>query len=120
TQQNKLEKVDYVVGASFLVSKEVLDTIGLLPEDYFLYYEDADYCYKAKQYGFKLGVALDSIVYHKEGGTTKANNPKKRSKYVDELYISNKIKFHKKYLGGGFGLFCSLMISKFLRKIRNL
>jgi len=99
------KKLDYVVGASFLINNKVLDKIGLMPEEYFLYYEETDYCFNARNNGFKLGVSLDSVVYHKEGGSTGASsNPSNRSEFSDLLSLKNRIKFHKKYLGGGFGL----------------
>lgn len=106
------KKLDYVVGASFLINKRVIDMIGLLPEEYFLYYEETDYCFNAKNNGFKLGIAVKSIVYHKEGassgGLTDINN---KNEFVDVLSLKNRIKFHRKYLGGGLGLWIGMMIA---------
>ncbi|WP_457561089.1 glycosyltransferase family 2 protein, partial [Caminibacter sp.] len=87
---------------------------GLLPEEYFLYYEDTDYGFSAKIQGFKLGVCLNSVVYHKEGASTK-----KVSEFVDCLYLQNKIKFHKKYLNGWPGLFISIGIS-LIKRVKYL
>jgi len=107
--QNKL---DYVVGASFLINKKVIDKIGLLPEDYFLYYEETDYCFNARNNEFKLGIDIKSIVYHKEGVSTGGSyNGNEKSEFSDILSIKNRIKFHKKYLGGGLGLYISLLIT---------
>lgn len=118
--KNKIEeKLDYVIGASFLIDKKVIGTIGLLPEDYFLYYEETDYCFNAKNNGFKLGIATDSVVYHKEGGSCggliDVNN---KNEFVDVLSLKNRIKFHKKYLGGGLGLWIG-MIMAFLNRIKR-
>lgn len=62
-------EMDYVVGASMLVSRRFLETVGLLAEDYFLYYEELDWACRAKNH-FRLGYAPDSIVYHMEGGSS--------------------------------------------------
>lgn len=107
--QNKL---DYIVGASFLIDKKVIDKIGLLPEEYFLYYEETDYCFNARNNGFKLGIDIESIVYHKEGVSTGGSyNGNKKSEFSDILSIKNRIKFHKKYLGGRLGLYIGLFIT---------
>lgn len=105
-EEDLISNLDYVVGASFLINKKVIDKIGLLPEDYFLFYEETDYCFNAKNSGFKIGVDVNSIVYHKEGNATGSKAP---SKTMDLLQIKNRMKFHKKYLGGGIGIYLSLM-----------
>ena len=113
------KKLDYVVGASFLIQKNVIDEVGLLPEEYFLYYEETDYCFNAKKHGFTLGVALDSVVYHKEGASTGANEDTNvRSEFIDVLSLKNRITFHKKYLGGGIGLWSGMMIA-FANRIKR-
>jgi len=56
-----------------LVDKKVFNYIGLLPEEYFLYLEDTDFCYSALQKGFKLYVNLNSKIYHKISSTVSGN-----------------------------------------------
>jgi GT2 family glycosyltransferase len=113
------KKLDYVVGASFLISRKVIDKIGLMPEEYFLYYEETDYCFNARNNGFKLGVVIESVVYHKEGASTGASRDvKKTSTFSDVLSLKNRIKFHRKYLGGGFGLWFG-MLAVLINRIRR-
>jgi len=107
------DKLNYIVGASFLINRKVIEKIGLLPEVYFLYYEETDYCFNASKNGFSLGVALDSVVYHKEGQSTGAS--KKLKSEIDALSLTNRIKFHKKYLGGGIGLWLGMVLAFFIR-----
>lgn len=84
--QEKIEKeMDYVVGASMLVSKNFLESVGLLNERFFLYFEELDWAFRAKG-KFGIGLATDSIVYHKEGGTIR--NGKKKSR--TEILHSNR------------------------------
>lgn len=105
------KKLDYIVGASFLINKKVIDMMGLLPEEYFLYYEETDYCFNARNNGFKLGIATESVVYHKEGASIgSSNNYTLRTEFSDVLTLKNRIRFHRKYLGGGFGLWFGMLL----------
>lgn len=60
---------DYVSGAVMLIRKKVIEKIGFLDEKYFLYYEDSDYCVRAKKTGFKIVIDTNTIIYHKLGAT---------------------------------------------------
>lgn len=68
-QPTRLEPMDYIVGASMLVSRRVLETVGLMDEDYFLYYEELDWAFRLPP-PMRLGYAPSSVIYHHEGGTT--------------------------------------------------
>jgi GT2 family glycosyltransferase len=118
--KNKIKnELDYIVGASFLINKKVIDKIGLLPEEYFLYYEETDYCFNARNNEFKLGIDINSIVFHKEGSTTGTNqDATKKSEFSDILSLKNRIKFHKKYLNGGVWLWIGILIT-FINRIRR-
>lgn len=50
-----------------LVSRRVFERIGLLDEEYFMRWEDVEFCVRAKKAGFGMEVATDSLVLHKEG-----------------------------------------------------
>lgn len=58
------ERMAYVAGASMLVSRAFLRDIGLMCEDYFLYYEELDWSLRSKG-RYRLAYAPDSVVYHK-------------------------------------------------------
>lgn len=64
------DPLHYIIGASMLIPREVIEAIGLLDEWYFFYWEDADYCRRARKAGFDLLVAEDSRVYHRRGGSS--------------------------------------------------
>ena len=55
---------DWVTGACMMIRREVLDQIGLLDEGYFMYGEEKDLCYRAKQAGWKVGCVTDAEVIH--------------------------------------------------------
>ncbi|MDD2808402.1 glycosyltransferase family 2 protein [Rhodoferax sp.] len=60
--------MSYVVGAAMLVRRAFLEQVGLMQEDYFLYYEEIDWCTRGKG-KFRLGYAPNSHVFHKEGAS---------------------------------------------------
>jgi GT2 family glycosyltransferase len=64
-------RLDYVVGASMFVSRDFLENVGLMQEDYFLYFEELDWVERARRVygGFRLGYAPDSIVFHRVGAS---------------------------------------------------
>ena len=97
-KEQDLVKLDFVVGASMLISKKFLDDIGLFCEDYFLYYEEMDLAMRAKD-KYTMGCALDSIVYHKEGASTGGSDGDKNNKSLIADYYSlrNRIFFMKKF-----------------------
>jgi hypothetical protein len=77
-----------------LVSKQFLQQIGLMEEDYFLYFEEIDWAMRAKDQ-FSLCYAPDSIVYHKEGGSIGTNyaEPQKKSLTADYYGLRSRLKF---------------------------
>jgi GT2 family glycosyltransferase len=95
--------MDYVVGASMLVTRPFLNTIGLMSEDYFLYYEEVDWAFRSRNH-YRLAYASKSIVYHKVGATIGSSKlSSQRSLSADYYLMSNRIKvtnhFHPRYLG---------------------
>jgi len=64
-------------GAAMAISKRVFNKIGLLPEDYFLYYEELDFSEHAQRAGFKIWYQPASLVFHKESMSVGKMNPLK-------------------------------------------
>ncbi|HCI6838377.1 glycosyltransferase family 2 protein [Klebsiella quasipneumoniae] len=87
------KQISYVLGASMMFSRAALEKVGLLCEDYFLYYEEVDMCNRLKKAGFELGVASKSIVYHKEGASTGYG----KSDVADYCSVRNRILIAKKF-----------------------
>lgn len=63
-------QLDYQSGASMLVDRAVVDRIGPMREDYFLYCEEVEWCVRAKDAGFRIGFAPNADVVHHQGATT--------------------------------------------------
>lgn len=64
-------ETDYITGCAFLIKKEVIDKIGPMAEDYFLYYEDADWNLRAKKAGYKIMLVPRAKIWHKVSASTK-------------------------------------------------
>ncbi len=57
--------VPYICGCAMLIKKEVLNKIGLLDKEYFVYFEDADYCFRANKAGYRCLYVPSPTVWHK-------------------------------------------------------
>lgn len=62
--------IDFVSGASMLVSRRFLDAVGPMREDYFLYCEEVEWCLRAQARGMRIGLAPDAKVLHHQGSST--------------------------------------------------
>lgn len=69
-QFDKKEETPFVTGCSMVVKREVFEKIGLFNEKLFAYLEDLDYCLRASQAGYKLFYAPQSIIWHKNAGSS--------------------------------------------------
>ena len=83
-------RMRYVSGASALVTSEFIDRVGLMCEDYFLYYEEIDWAERARKAGFRLGYAPQAVVFHKEGAVLGSGKTARRSMLSEYYAISGK------------------------------
>jgi len=66
----QITEVAWVSGACLLARRAMVEQIGLLDPDFFMYYEDVDWCYRARQAGWQVVTVLDVAVQHELGGTS--------------------------------------------------
>lgn len=69
---------DWVCGASLMVKRAVFDDVGMLDEGYFLYFEEADFCMRARACGWKTWFVPESRVVHFEGASTGIKDIRRR------------------------------------------
>lgn len=84
------QPLSYIAGASILVSKAFLNDVGLMYEGYFLYFEEIDWAIRA-QPKWGLATAIDSIVFHKEGGSIGTSSRATRSALSQYYLTRNSI-----------------------------
>lgn len=87
-------KVEVIKGACFLLRRQALEQVGLLDEQYFMYTEEMDLCYRLLQTGWELWWVPQAVVKHYGEASTRQIAAKM---YV-QLYRS-KAQFHRKYGG---------------------
>jgi GT2 family glycosyltransferase len=91
------ESLDAPSGASTYVTRQCIEKIGLMDDDYFLFFEDLDWGRRAKKLG--LGYASDSIVAHRRGTTTGSGNALRcLSRLAVYLEHRNAIHFVRKHV----------------------
>lgn len=113
--QERVEKLlGAITGASLLIPEKIIQHIGMMREDFFLYLEDTEFSLRARKAGFPLLWAPDSIVLHKEGGTTGAasagNVHFERPLWVDYLMLRNRACFVREFYPWALPLLCASYI----------
>lgn len=86
------DKIEFLTGASLLLRRAALESVGLLDEGFFMYWEDGDYCFRLRQAGWNLAVAGDSLVWHKEQGSVG-----KKSVLLDAHFNRSAKRFFARY-----------------------
>lgn len=85
-------RLDFLTAASMLIRRKALEDVGLMDDRFFLYYEDADLCFRLRKNGWNLDVARDAIVLHKVNASTG-----KRTSPTDRYFTSSAIRFLSQY-----------------------
>ncbi|MBF2026925.1 MAG: glycosyltransferase family 2 protein [Oscillatoriales cyanobacterium C42_A2020_001] len=84
-EQDKEQPIDWLPGACMMIRREVFESIGLMDEGYFLYYEETDFCLQAKRAGWGCWYVPQSRVMHilgqSTGVTAKNQAPKRLPQY---------------------------------------
>lgn len=65
-QYDTAVEMPYIHGAAMMLSKEVIEEVGGMPEAYFLYYEELDWCQQIRRAGYRIYYEPTALIYHKE------------------------------------------------------
>ncbi|ODS30253.1 MAG: glycosyltransferase family 2 [Candidatus Scalindua rubra] len=85
-------EVDSVIGACMMVRKEAMDEVGFFDEDYFIFLEETDWCFRMHKKGWKVYHVPDARVFHISGHSKKKTPWESQIEYYKSLY-----KFFRKY-----------------------
>jgi GT2 family glycosyltransferase len=96
--QDEINTVDAVSGSFMMVRRETCETTGFLDEDYFMYCEDIDYCYRINQQGWKIYYVPETSIIHYKGESTKKDNLDYVINFNKSLYLFYRKHFHHNYL----------------------
>lgn len=103
---NSTHEVDAITGAFFLARMQVLKKLNFFDEDFFLYAEDLDLCYRIKQLGFKIMYIPSVAILHNKGlssgikkhsQTLSSADLATRKRSIDSFYQTMKIFYKKHY-----------------------
>jgi GT2 family glycosyltransferase len=90
-QYEEINEVDYIDGSCILVKKEVIDEIGLLDATFFTYWEEADWCVRGHDAGYKLIYVPKAKIWHKISASSTA-------KTYTYYFTKNQFLFMKKHV----------------------
>lgn len=103
--EDTINEVDSLTGAFMMVRRETFEKIGLLDEDFFMYGEDIDWCYRIKEAGWKIVYYPEAEIIHYKGGSSK----RKRSKTIYEFYRAMYL-FYNKHYKSKYNIFIRYMV----------
>jgi GT2 family glycosyltransferase len=89
---DRIREVDYVEGSCVLIKKEVIEEVGMLDHEYFAYWEEADWCVRAKKAGYGVLYVPKAEIWHKGLSTTR-----KTSGFVEYHMTRNMFWFMKQH-----------------------
>jgi GT2 family glycosyltransferase len=79
-------EVDSVIGACMLVRRKAVEQVGLLDEEFFLFLEETDWCYRMKKAGWKIYHIPQAEILHFQGKSAEAEKRKARIEYYRSRY----------------------------------
>jgi len=98
--ENLINEVESLSGAAMMVRRSVIETVGMMDEDYFMYMDDIDWCYRIKQARWKVYYVPDAQILHFGGRSTR----KVVYKSLVHFYKSQAIFYRKHYAVYHYGL----------------
>lgn len=81
-------RLDFLTAASMLLRRRALEDVGLMDDRYFLYWEDAELCFRLRKNGWGLGVAHNAVVLHNVNASSKRS-----SASIDRHYTYSAVRF---------------------------
>lgn len=115
TRCKKGDIPDYVTGASMFVRGKVFDTVGLLDDKFFMYWEDADFSLRATKYGWKIYVEPQARVLHKESASVGL-----KSYHQFRMYTESSLYFFDKHSPHPFLTKFSSIFSRLAKRLSQL
>lgn len=92
-------QTDWVAGASMIVRREVFESVGLLDEKYFMYFEEVDFCLKANKSGWPCWYVPQSRVVHLVGQSSGVNDTKRPPRRLPRYWFDSRRRYFFKNHG---------------------
>jgi N-acetylglucosaminyl-diphospho-decaprenol L-rhamnosyltransferase len=98
------QPIDWICGASMLIRPAVLESIGGMDENYFLYFEETDFCYRAKKAGFATWYVPESRVMHIRGQSTTVTDETKGPRRLPSYWFDSRRRYFAMTYGIGHAI----------------
>lgn len=99
---------DWVAGASMIIRRKVFESVGLMDEKYFLYYEEVDFCLAAQRAGWLCWYVPESRVVHYVGQSSGVTDTKREPQRRPTYWFNSRRRFFVKNYGFGYALLSEL------------
>jgi len=99
---------DWTSFACVLIRKEVVESVGQMDDDFFMYYEDAEFCFRARKAGWHVLNVPDAKVVHLRGGSSSVKSNAKLRKRLPRYYYESRTKYYYKCFGWTGLLFANI------------
>ncbi|OGK25070.1 hypothetical protein A3A46_04060 [Candidatus Roizmanbacteria bacterium RIFCSPLOWO2_01_FULL_37_13] len=96
TSNIELPNADFITGAAMFIRRQVFEKIGFFDEDYFLYWEDVDFCQRAKRFKHKISCLNTIVGHHKVSSSSGLTGSNKLSPVRAYYFARNPFLFMKK------------------------
>lgn len=93
------QPIDWLPGASMMVRREVFESVGLMDEGYFLYYEETDFCLQAKRAGWSCWYVPQSRVMHILGQSTGVTATNQQPRRLPQYWFDSRRRYFLKNHG---------------------
>lgn len=95
-ENDKTRMVDYVSGAALFVRKEVIEEAGCFDDDFFLYFEETELCWRIAKKGYRVAYLPGITITHLEGGTSAVYEQKGMNPFSFYHFYRSKRLFYRK------------------------
>lgn len=92
-------RTDWIAGASMLIRREVFETVGLMDEAFFMYYEEVDFCRRAARAGWPCWYVPASRVIHLVGQASGIGDRKQLNRRQPAYWFDSRRRYFLKHLG---------------------
>jgi N-acetylglucosaminyl-diphospho-decaprenol L-rhamnosyltransferase len=100
---------DWLAGASLMIRREVLSSAGLFDEDYFLYFEEVDFCHRAQQAGWECWYVPESRVVHLVGQSTGVTDTRRSPQRMPQYWFESRRRYFLKFHGAFYTALADLL-----------
>jgi GT2 family glycosyltransferase len=95
------QPTDWICGASMMIRPDVLTAVGCLDENFFLYFEETEFCYRARRAGFLTWYIPQSRVMHMIGGSTNVDEKTRFRKRLPGFWFDSRTRYYATTHGMG-------------------